>query len=120
MSHIVAIQTKVRDPVAIVAACRRLGLPEPTCGRAGLDSGEATGWIVQLTGWRNPVVIDTQTGVLHCNNFQARRGDQAQLQRFLRAYAVERCRLEAQKKGLRLSEETLPGGTIKLQISEEN
>ena len=30
MSHIVAIQTKVRDPAAVTAACRRLGRPRPS------------------------------------------------------------------------------------------
>jgi hypothetical protein len=33
MSHIVTIQTKVRDPAA--AACRRMSLPAPAAGAAG-------------------------------------------------------------------------------------
>ena len=32
MSHIVTIKTEVRDPAAVAAACRRLGLPEPVAG----------------------------------------------------------------------------------------
>ena len=36
MSHIVSIQTEVRDPAAVAAACRRLGLPEPVHGTARL------------------------------------------------------------------------------------
>jgi hypothetical protein len=32
MSHIVTVQTKVHDPAAILAACRRLNLPEPVQG----------------------------------------------------------------------------------------
>ena len=43
MSHIVEIRTEVRDPTAVAAACRRLGLPEPVRGTATLYSGEATG-----------------------------------------------------------------------------
>jgi hypothetical protein len=34
MSHIVTIATEVRDPDAVAAACRRLGLPEPVPGTA--------------------------------------------------------------------------------------
>ena len=34
MSHIVTIRTEVRDPAAVAAACRRLGLPEPVHGTA--------------------------------------------------------------------------------------
>ena len=33
MSHVVSIQTDVRDPVAIRAACERLKLPEPVLGK---------------------------------------------------------------------------------------
>jgi hypothetical protein len=43
MSHIVAIQTKVHDPHAVAAACRRLNLAAPVQGTAKLYSGEAEG-----------------------------------------------------------------------------
>jgi hypothetical protein len=39
MSHIVRIQTQLRDPVAIAAACRRLGLAAPVQGRAQFYAG---------------------------------------------------------------------------------
>ena len=54
MSHVVSIQTQLHDPAAVVAACRRLQLPAPVPGTAKLFSGAATGWIVQLPGWRYP------------------------------------------------------------------
>ena len=56
MSHVVQIQTQVRDPQAIEAACERLGLGRPVAGTAKLFSSEATGLAVQLPGWRYPVV----------------------------------------------------------------
>jgi hypothetical protein len=59
MSHIVTIQTKVHDPAAVAAACRRLQLPAPVQGTAELFSGQATGLLVQLPGWQYPAVIDT-------------------------------------------------------------
>ena len=59
MSHLVQIQTEVRDPEAAAAACRRLGLPEPVLGTATLFEGEATGLIVKLRDWLYPVVVDT-------------------------------------------------------------
>jgi len=70
MSHIVEIQTKLHDPVAIGAACQRLGLPAPVQGTASLFSGEATGLLVQLPGWQYPAVIDTATGTVKYDNFQ--------------------------------------------------
>ena len=45
MSHVVAIQTKVHDPVAVAAACQRLNLAAPVQGTVHLYSGEATGFI---------------------------------------------------------------------------
>ena len=55
MSHIVQIQTEVRDAAAIGAACQRLGLPEPVFGETRMFSGSKTGWAVQLPDWRHPL-----------------------------------------------------------------
>jgi hypothetical protein len=118
MSHVVIIQTRVHDPVAVAAACRRLGLAEPAQGTAQLFSGEASGLIVQLPGWQYPAVIDPLTGVIAYDNYGGVWGEQAQLDRFVQAYAAERVRLEAQKKGYPITEQTLQDGSIKLQIVE--
>ena len=118
MSHIVTIATKVRDPAAITAACQRLGLAAPVQGTAELFSGEATGLLVQLPGWQYPAVVDTASGEVRYDNFEGRWGEQAHLDRFLQAYAVEAVRLEARKKGHQVSEQALPDGSVRLQIAE--
>ena len=118
MSHLVSVQAKVHDPVAVAAACHRLNLAPPQQGSARLFSGEAQGLLVQLPGWQYPVVIDTLSGVIHYDNFEGRWGDQEQLDRFLQLYAVERAKLEARKKGYTVSEQSLQGGSIKLNIIE--
>ena len=118
MSHIVTVQAKVHDPVAVAAACQRLNLAPPQQGSARLFSGEAQGLLVQLPGWQYPVVIDTLSGVIHYDNFEGRWGDQEQLDRFLQLYAVERAKLEARKKGYTVSEHSLQDGSIKLNIIE--
>ena len=59
MSHIVTIKTKIRDPDALSAACRRLGLEAPVHGTATLFSSHATGLIVKFPDWHYPIVIDT-------------------------------------------------------------
>ena len=117
MSHIVQIQTEVRDPVAAAAACRRLGLPEPVQGTATLYSGKATGLLVRLPGWLYPAVFDTATGQARYDNFECRWGDPAHLGRFLQAYAVEAAKIEARKKGYAATEQTLADGSIKLSIN---
>jgi len=118
MSHLVTIQTKVHDPVAITAACRRQGLAEPVQGTASLYNGEATGLIIRLPGWEFPVVIEPLTGAVHYDNFNGAWGEQQHLDRFLQAYAVEKCRLEARSKGYPVTEQVLQDGSIKLQIVE--
>ena len=118
MSHIVTVQTRLHDPVAIESACRRLSLSPAVQGTAHLFSGEATGLIVQLPDWQYPVVVDVLTGVVRYDNFRGRWGDQAKLNRFLQAYAIEKTRLEARKKGHTVSEQALENGSVKLQIIE--
>ena len=49
MSHIVSVATKVRDPLAVNAACQRLRLAPPRQGTAELFSGNATGLTVVFT-----------------------------------------------------------------------
>jgi hypothetical protein len=118
MSHIVTVQTRLRDPAAVAAACRRLNLPVPVQGTARLYSGEATGLLVQLPGWHYPVVLDTTTGEVRYDNFEGRWGEQRQLDRFLQMYAVEKSRIEARRKGYQLSEQALADGSIRLHIAE--
>jgi hypothetical protein len=118
MSHIVTITTRVHDPVAVHAACRRLGLAEPVAGTAELFSGTATGLLVHLPDWQYPAVVDPLTGTMHYDNYNGLWGDQAHLDRFLQAYAVEKARLEARKKGYAVHEQQLSDGSIRLHIQE--
>jgi hypothetical protein len=118
MSHIVQMQTKLHDPAAIAAACRRLGLAEPVHGIARLYSGEATGLLVQLPGWQYPAVIDTATGEVRYDNYGGRWGDQAQLDRLLQLYSVEKTKIEAKKRGYSVSEQALQDGSILVQVRE--
>lgn len=118
MSHVVSIQTRLHDPVAIGAACRRLNVPEPTQGTARLYSGEATGLLVQLPGWTYPVVIDTTSGIAKLDNFEGHWGEREHFDRFLQMYAVERAKQEAHKKGHQVTEQALADGSIKVSIIE--
>jgi hypothetical protein len=116
MSHIVTIATEVRDPDAVAAACRRLGLAEPVQGTATLFEGQASGLLVKLPGWLYPVVCDTSTGQVRFDNYNQSWGRQEELDRLLQAYAVERARIEARKRGHSVVEQSLADGSIKLTI----
>ncbi len=117
MSHIVEIKTEVRDAEAIGAACRRLGLAKSIHGSTHLFSGSATGWLVQLPDWKYPIVCETNTGHVRFDNYNGAWGDQAQLDRFLQAYAVEKARIEARKRGHTVTEQQLADGSVKLSIN---
>ena len=93
MSHLVTIRTQIRDPAALSLACRRLGLAEPVTGTAHLYGGQATGLIVQLPGWRYPVVVNTDTAELKFDTFNGAWGEQSQLDRLIQAYLPGKVRL---------------------------
>ncbi len=116
MSHIVTIKTEVRDAAAVRAACKRLGLAEPVQGTAKLFSGRAEGLIVQLPDWQYPIVCDIVTGQVRYDNFGGRWGKQEHLDRFQQRYAIEKCRIEARKKGHSVTEQALADGSIKLVV----
>src|SRR4051794_758618 len=114
MSHVVTVHTKVRDPAAISAACRRLGLPEPLQGTAQLYNAAATGHLVQLPGWRYPIVIDVQSGEVRLDHFEGCWGNPQLLDKFLQMYAVEKAKLAARARGYAVNEQVLGDGAIRL------
>jgi hypothetical protein len=116
MSHIVTIATEVRDPVAVAAACRRLGLDGPVLGTATLFEGQATGLLVRLPGWLYPVVCDTASGRVRFDNYGGSWGKREELDRLLQGYAVGKARIEAQKRGHSVVEQALADGSIRLTI----
>ena len=116
MSHIVQIQTQVRDPVAVAAACQRLGLVQPQHETVKLFTSTETGLTVRFHGWRYPVVCDLASGSLKYDNFSGRWGDQQKLDNFLQSYAVEKAKLAARQKGHSVTEQSLADGSIKLTI----
>lgn len=116
MSHVVTIETKLRDLNALRSAAKRLKLPAPSFGQTRLYSTSAIGWRVELPGWRFPVVIDTNSGRLDFDNFEGRWGNPEELDRLLQAYAIARATIEARKKGYTTSEQCLSDGSVKLTI----
>lgn len=116
MSHIVEIKTQVRDATAIAAACRRLGLADPVQRTVKLFSSTETGLAVELPDWRYPVVCDLASGAVKYDNYGGHWGAPQQLNKLLQAYAVEKARIEARKKGHTITEQALGDGSIKLTI----
>ena len=116
MSHIVEIKTEIRDEQAVRAACTRLQLAPPEQKAARLFSTTARGLCVQLPGWNYPVVCNLQTGQVQYDNYGGHWGEQKHLNSFLQAYAVEKAKIEARKKGHSCSETRLEDGSIRVTV----
>ncbi len=117
MSHIVEVRTEVRDATAVRAACQRLKLPAPVPGTHEMFSGSREGLAVQLPGWHYPIVCNTEGGTVAYDNYGGSWGEQLHLDSFLQAYAVEKARIEARRKGHSVSEQRLDDGSIKLTVN---
>ena len=116
MSHIVHIQTEVRDPIAISSACTRLSLSPPVEGEHQLFTNRVNGLAVRLPHWQYPIVCQTETGRVLYDNYEGRWGDPAQLDRFLQSYAAEKATLEARRQGYSVTEQPLADGSICLTV----
>jgi hypothetical protein len=116
VSHIITIATEVRDAEAVRAAAKRLGLDEPIQGTFRLFDGEAMGMGVRLPGWLYYPVFDLATGQVKYDNYGGQWGEQKHLDAFLQAYAVEKAKIEARKRGHSVFEQPLADGSIKLTI----
>ena len=116
MSHIVKIQTQVRDEAAVIAACQRRQLAAPERGKHRLFSREVEGLAVRLRDWQFPAVCQLETGELLFDNFGGRWGEQRELDGFIQAYAVEKARIEARRRGHSVTEQSLADGSIKLTV----
>ena len=116
LSHIVEIKTEVKDEAAVKAACVRLQVPTPEHKTVRLFNATATGLCVQLSGWSYPVVCNLQTGQVQYDNYNGHWGEQKELNSFLQAYAVEKTKIEARKKGHSVSETRLQDGSIRVTV----
>jgi hypothetical protein len=116
LSHIVTIQTQIRDAHAVRAACQRLGLTQPMAGTHKMYSGQVAGLAVQLPKWVYPLVCQVDSGQLQFDNYHGRWGEQRYLDAFLQMYAIEKAKIEARRKGHSVTEQSLADGSIKLTI----
>jgi len=63
-----------------------------------------------------PLVANLQTGQLQYDNYNGHWGEQKHLKSFLQAYAVEKAKVEARKKGHSVSETKLGDGSIRATV----
>jgi hypothetical protein len=116
MSHVVTIETQVRDPEALRLACRRNSLEAPIHGTTKLFNAEVTGYLISLPRWRYRVACNTDTGEVLFDNYGGSWGEQAHLDRLMQSYAIEKTKIESRKQGHSVTEQSLADGSIKLTV----
>ena len=82
--------------------------PNLSRARPSFSAVKLKAWPCNLPDWIYPVVCNLSSGQLHFDNFDGRWGDQKHLDRFLQAYAVEKTKIEARKKGPPVTETPCP------------
>ena len=116
MSHIVTIQTQVRDSIAVHEACRRLQWQPPLQGTHRIFSRQVQGLAVFAPEWKFPIVCELSSGTIRYDNYQGHWGDPVHLDRFKQAYAVEKTKIEARRQGRTVTEKSLAKGSIQLTL----
>lgn len=120
MSHTSKIKgAKISDKEVMDAACDRLELPAPKENQdvKFYSGNKAHGTAVQLPNWKYAIVVD-ENGDIQFDNYGGSWGDQKEIDRFRQAYAIEAgCKI-AREQGLRVTEETLENGSIRLEARE--
>ncbi len=72
MSHVVTIETKLKDPVALSAACVRLKLSEPQQETIKFfDGSEHAGLATRPPGFGSPVLVQ-EDGNVRCDTYGGR------------------------------------------------
>ena len=61
-------------------------------------------------------MFDVAKGEARFDNFHGHWGEQQHLDRFMQAYAIEKAKLEARKRGHMVSEQVLAEGFIKVRV----
>jgi hypothetical protein len=136
---------KAWDPKVLEAAAKRMGLKLTYEGPPGrtMEGGNYVGWVVQFTGWYQPVVFKETPGPLlvggrvvpgetvaeiQRSDFVGSRGNKADLDTFLGHYnnildqhLLGQVEEAFRRAGASYASETLPDGTIAatIEISPE-
>jgi len=97
MSHTMNINLEIHDRVALLAACKRLGLAM-TEGRHKLYQTTEEGVAISLPGWKYPVVVKSD-GTVAYDNYNGSWGKIEELNKLKAYYGLEKAKAEARKRG---------------------
>jgi len=107
MSHTATVKTMLKDELAIRAACKQLGLPEPVIGEVKLHSTTEKGLLIKLPNWKFAIAVNLETGVAMYDNYEGVWGKIAELDKFTQAYSQQVAMMQLGADGYAVDESTL-------------
>ena len=114
MSHIVTVETMLKNPASISKACKRL---KWKCVEKGVgvfyNGSSESGCVVNPTDWKYPIVIK-KDGVVDVDTYNGSLGDINDLSRLKQYYALEETKTTLSTQGLYGYEEEHEDGSITL------
>ena len=117
MSSTMNVKLEIRDVAALTAAVLRMGGSIDAHGGVYklFDDTRHKGRAVHLTGWRYPIVVDTETGKVAYDDYHGKWGNVADLNKLKGYYGVEVATRAARAKGYSVRE-TLENNKIVLHV----
>ncbi len=107
MSHTAIYEAVLSDKEALIKALKKLGLTYHE-GVARLYQTVEKGVVVNLPGWRYPVVV-REDGTVAYDNYNGNWGNIEKLHELNTTYAIEQAKMNAQKRGYRVKEYNVKG-----------
>jgi len=107
MSHTATYEAILSDKEALIKALKNLGLTYRE-GVANLFQTTEKGIVVNLPGWRYPIVI-REDGTVAYDNYNGRWGNIERLHELSVTYALEQAKINARKRGYRVREYNVNG-----------
>ena len=115
MSHIITLETKLKDPDALKRACDALGVTIEENTTIRLFQASRSGSAISLPGWRYPIVVDSE-GTVHYDNYGGRWGDIKHLGELVQEYTAQVVEAQAFNDGLYSWRESREDGTLVITV----
>ncbi len=114
MSHTTALKAvEMRNVDILLAAAKKLDIQHLGHKEYTLyDGSKHTGHGFQLSGYKYPVIVNTETGIAACDTFNGSWGRQEEMDKFVQEYAAESNRRQALEQGYLVQEEYLENGDL--------
>ena len=118
MSHIVKCKVQLWQGTALDRAIEACELQDLGVKTHKLYAGNVHGRGVKLHGWNYPVVIDTDSGEAHYDNYGEAWGKQIELDKLVQQYSIGSIQEQAALSGMSVTESWQDNGDVELELED--